>query len=99
MRTGVISDVDQEVRDPGRLELFDRSIDIKWELVKVRFKRADKHLPTEEMLSGGNAKVAGTRTTPVLFPGKMNDLMTPVLPSVGDRVGKNGPGRPTAVLG
>ena len=49
------------------------------------------------MPSVGNTKQKGTRTTPVLFPGKMNDLMTPALPSVGERVGKNGPGRPTAM--
>src|SRR6266702_1054604 len=51
------------------------------------------------MLSGGNVEVAGTRTTPVFFPGKMNDLMTPVLPLVGGRVGKYRSGRPTAILG
>jgi hypothetical protein len=43
-RTDVISDVDQEVRDPGRLELFDRSIYITWELVKVSCEGADIHL-------------------------------------------------------
>jgi hypothetical protein len=95
-QTAVISHVDQEVCDPGCIELFNRSINITWELLQVSFERANKHLAA---LSGGNAEAAGTRTTPVLFPGKMKDLMTPVLPSVGRIVGKNGPGRPTAVWG
>jgi hypothetical protein len=51
----------------------------------------------EEMLSARKTEVAGTRTTPVLFPGKMNDLMTPVLPLVGARVGEHEPGSVTAV--
>ena len=43
-RTAIISDVYQEVRDPGCFELFNRSIDIKWELIKVSVEGADKHL-------------------------------------------------------
>ena len=43
-RTAVIGDVDQEVRDPRFFELFDRSIDIKWELTRVSCEGADKHL-------------------------------------------------------
>ena len=38
VRTAIISHVNQEVGDPGCFELFDRSIDIKWELVKVPFE-------------------------------------------------------------
>ena len=50
------------------------------------------------MLSAGLTEVAGTRTTPVLFPGKMNDLMTPVLPLVGVSVGEHEPGSLTAAF-
>jgi hypothetical protein len=52
----------------------------------------------EEMLSGRNAEAAWTRTTPVLLLGKMYDLMTPVLPFIGVRLGANCSGRSTAGL-
>ena len=44
VRTVVVSHVDQEIGDPGCFELFDRSINIKLELVKVSCERANKHL-------------------------------------------------------
>ena len=50
------------------------------------------------MLSDGNTKVAGTRTTPVLFWGKMYDFITPVLPLVATRVGRNRVGRGIAMI-
>ena len=47
-RTAVIGDVDQEVRDPRFFELFDRSIDITWELIRVSSEGADKHLAAKK---------------------------------------------------
>jgi hypothetical protein len=96
-RTAVIGHIYQEVCDPRGFELVDCIRNIKLELYWVPTERADKHLTTRGTLSDGNAEVTGIRTTPVLFPGKMNDLMTPVLPLVGVRVGRYKPGR-SAVL-
>ena len=98
VRTAVLSHIDQEVRDPRRFELVDRIYNIKLKLDRVPSERADKHLPAKGTLSVGSAEEVQTRTTPVLFPGNMNDLMTPVLPLVGVRVGEHESGRPTAVL-
>jgi hypothetical protein len=97
-RTGIVGHVNQEVRDLRFLQLFDRSIDIKWELVKICVKSANKHLPAPINAISGNAEVAGERTTPVLLLGKMYDLTAPVLPFVGGRVGTYGSGSPVGVF-
>jgi hypothetical protein len=54
--TSVISHVDQEVRDPRCFELFDRSLDIKRELGKISFERANKHLEAKRIRPGGNTE-------------------------------------------
>ncbi len=43
-RTPVIGHIDQEIRDPSRFKLLDRSLNIKWELGKCSLERANKHL-------------------------------------------------------
>jgi hypothetical protein len=99
VRTAVLGHVDQEVCDPRSFELVDRIRNIKLELDKIPCERADKHLATRKNgVRMGTQRIRGVRTTPVFFPGKMNDLMTPVLPLVGVRVGRHEPGRSTAVL-
>ena len=101
MRTSVISDVNHDVRDPGCFELFDRTNGFLYEREEVccfGAEGADKKLAIKKILSSGNAKAAGTRTTPVLFPGKMYDLMITALPFTGDSVGKYFSGRATAIF-
>jgi hypothetical protein len=97
-RARVVGHVDQEVRDLRFLQLFDRSIDIDWELVHVCIKSANKHLPARINATSGNAELVGAPTTPVLLLGKMYDLTAPVLPFVGERVGTYGSGRLAALL-
>jgi hypothetical protein len=83
---------------PEALNWWIASATSNWNWTKSPAKEPTNIYQPEETLSDGNQEVSGIRTTPVFFPGKMNDLMTPVLPLVGVRVGRHEPGRSTAVL-
>ena len=82
---------------PEDLNWLIASTTSNWNWIGSPAKEPKNIYQSEEMASVGNAETARTRTTPVLFPGKMNDLMTPVLPLVGVRVGEDEPGEPTAL--
>ncbi len=79
--TSIIREVDEQPRYSGCLERLDGSIGIRLELYEVALKRPNKQLRNRQSSFCSLRTLNKTvLTTPVLFPGKINDLITPVLP-------------------